>query len=358
MDLELTRKKEKELVEEAMEKERKLDEEKLETFKDEIIKETNDKNIGFNESGEYKETLIGSGVGAGSVQVLQGDEFEVEPLGDHTFEVEPQGNVGQVSGSQKVQTQNFIGYHFARDREQHSTRELFRYREDSIDAAFVVAKVKNIYAHESLTFNYTVACEKISKWKAGLKEEMDARYAHTSILYTDGMVFSYGCKADSEVTKALLDKAKENLLGMEIVRDQSGNTLRVLQSGFYNEKLVHTLLEGHSILSLEGGLSGDCDVEKNGKWSYAYTVGSHEYHWVCTRPDIASANVGMLDGFDSGLQTNVQGFEDLTMPWVDQSQVKEAIWLNGFSIESGAELRSVAGIVTGALRKAVPGSRF
>ncbi|GJW12420.1 hypothetical protein Tco_1578247 [Tanacetum coccineum] len=43
MDLELTRKKEKELVEEAMEKERKLDEEKLETFKDEIIKETNDK---------------------------------------------------------------------------------------------------------------------------------------------------------------------------------------------------------------------------------------------------------------------------------------------------------------------------
>ena len=39
---------------------------------------------------------------------------------------------------------------------------------------------------------------------------------------------------------------------------------------------------------------------------------------VCTRPDIASADVGMLDGFDHGLQTNVQVLWFLTMPWVDQ----------------------------------------
>ncbi|GKE62644.1 hypothetical protein Tco_1513011 [Tanacetum coccineum] len=64
------------------------------------------------------------------------------------------------------------------------------------------------------------------------------------------------------------DKAKGNVLGMEIVRDQSGKTLRVSQSRFYNEKLVQTLLEGYSILSLEVSLSRDCDVEKNDKWSY------------------------------------------------------------------------------------------
>ncbi|PWA89975.1 chromatin-remodeling complex ATPase chain [Artemisia annua] len=61
----------------------------------------------------------------------------------------------------------------------------------------------------------------------------------------------------------LLDKAKGNILGMEIIRDQSGNILRGSQSRVYNGKLVQTLLEGHSILSLEGSLSRDCDVEKN-----------------------------------------------------------------------------------------------
>ncbi|GJY80721.1 hypothetical protein Tco_0493472 [Tanacetum coccineum] len=222
--------------------------------------------MGFNESGEYKETFIGFGVGIGLVQVLQGDEFEVEPLGDHTFEVEPQGNVLQVAGSQRVETQNFIGYHFARNREHHSTWELFRYRENSKKTTFEVTEAEKIYAHESLTFNDTVACE-----------------------------------AEIWVTNVLLNKSKGNILGMKVVKDRSGNALRVSQSKVYNEKLVQTLLEGHSILLLEGSLSGNCDVENNGKWSYAYTVRSHEYHGVCMTPNIASSDVGMLDGFDRGL---------------------------------------------------------
>ncbi|GKG13159.1 hypothetical protein Tco_0350119, partial [Tanacetum coccineum] len=49
------------------------------------------------------------------------------------------------------------------------------YREDSNEAAFVVAKAEKIYAYESLTFNNTVSCGVISKWKAGLKDDMDAR---------------------------------------------------------------------------------------------------------------------------------------------------------------------------------------
>ncbi|GKA41258.1 hypothetical protein Tco_0733851 [Tanacetum coccineum] len=66
------------------------------------------RNMGFNESGEYKKTFIGSGVGTSSVQVLQGVEFEVEPQEDHTFKVEPHGNVDHVVGSQEVQTQDLI----------------------------------------------------------------------------------------------------------------------------------------------------------------------------------------------------------------------------------------------------------
>nr|GEV66426.1 zinc finger, CCHC-type [Tanacetum cinerariifolium] len=49
----------------------------------------NQRNMGFNESEKYKKTFIGSCVGTGSMQMLHRFEFEVEPLWDHTFEVEP-----------------------------------------------------------------------------------------------------------------------------------------------------------------------------------------------------------------------------------------------------------------------------
>nr|GFA47515.1 zinc finger, CCHC-type [Tanacetum cinerariifolium] len=260
------------------------------------------RNMSFNESWEYKQTFIGSGVGMGSVQVLQGVEFEVEPQEDHAFEVEPQGNVDHVAGSQKEQTQDLICYHLACDKEQCLAHELLRYREDSNEAAFAVAAVEKIYAHESLTFNYTVTCE-----------------------------------AEIWVTKGLLDKAKGNVLSMEIVRDQSGNTLRVSQSRFYNEKVVQTLLKDYSILSLKGSLSRDCDVEKNGKWSCIYAVGSQEYQMVCTRLDIASADVGsweaMMPHMMALLITKV-GCMKFTYAWK-----KEAISLKGLFGESGAELK-------------------
>nr|GEW69791.1 leucine-rich receptor-like protein kinase family protein [Tanacetum cinerariifolium] len=105
-----------------------------------------DWNIGFNESGEYKKTFIGSGVGTGSMQVLHGFEFEVEPQGDHTFEVKPQENVDQRAGLQEVQTQDLIDYQLACDRKQHLACELFMYREDSNEDAFEVAAVEKIYA--------------------------------------------------------------------------------------------------------------------------------------------------------------------------------------------------------------------
>nr|GEW06933.1 zinc finger, CCHC-type [Tanacetum cinerariifolium] len=174
-------------------------------------------------------------------------------------------------------------------------------------------------------------------FQAGLKKDMDARsdvyvlsngcrkcsddndgyyWGYTPsmfihlFLYIDDMFFSCGYKAEIWPTKGLLDKAKGNVLGMEIVRNQSGYTLRVSHSRFYNKKLVLTLLEGHSILSLKGSLSRDCDLEKNGKWSCLYAVEIQEYQMVCTILDIASANV-----------------------------------------ESRYELRLVAGIATGALVK-------
>ncbi|GKD56289.1 hypothetical protein Tco_1289676, partial [Tanacetum coccineum] len=209
---------------------------------------------------------------------------------DHTFKVEPHGNVDHVVGSQEVQTHDLINYHSTRDREQHSAWELFSYREDSNEAAFAVAAVDKIYAHELLTFNNIVACEVIFKRASGLKDHMDARL--------DVYVLNNGCKKCSEDS-----------------------------DGYY--------------------------------WEYT-SVRSQEYQMVCTRPDIASASVDMLDGFDRGLQTfhmealkkTKAGYLMFTEAW------KKEIWLKGLLTESRYELRLVAGIATGALVKAVPGPRF
>ncbi|GJT75579.1 hypothetical protein Tco_1042304 [Tanacetum coccineum] len=198
------------------------------------------RNMGFNESGEYKKTFIGSGVGMGLMQMLQGVEFDLKPQEDQKFEVEPHGNVDHEDGSQEVQTQDLMEYQLAHDMEQHFIYELFEYREDSNEASFVVVVVDKIYAHESFTFNDTVACEVISRWKIGLKEDMDVR--------SDVYVLSNGCRKS---------------------RDDSHN--------YY--------------------------------WKYA-PVGSQEYQVVCTRPGIASSDVDILDGFDRGLQTNIQVFVD------------------------------------------------
>lgn len=75
---------------------------------------------------------------------------------------------------------------------------------------------------------------------------------------------------------------------------------------------------GHSTLSLEGSLSGNRDEEKKSKGSCIYAVGSHEYQVVCMKPDITSTDVGMLERFDRGLQTDVQALWILTIPWVNR----------------------------------------
>ncbi|GJZ07812.1 hypothetical protein Tco_0542095 [Tanacetum coccineum] len=194
------------------------------------------RNMGFNESEEYMKTFIGSGVGTGSVQELQGVEFEGATLNN----------------------------------------ELFSDREDSNEAAFAIAEAKKIDAHESLTFNNTVACEVIFKWKTGLKDDMDAR--------SDVYVLSNGCKKcsdDSDVyyweyTCIHLFLYIDDMVFLVNARLRS-----------WLPRVLH-LLEGHSILSLEGSLSGDYDVEKNDRRSFL---------WILTTP-----------------------WEDRSLSWVDQSQ--------------------------------------
>nr|GEW99680.1 zinc finger, CCHC-type [Tanacetum cinerariifolium] len=179
------------------------------------------------------------------------------------------------------------------------------------------------------------------------------------------MVFSCECKAEIWVTKGFLVKAKENILGLEIIKDQSGNTLRVSLSRIHNKKLVQTLLKGHSTLSLEDSLSIDCDVEKNGKRSYMYAVGSQEYHMQPEEKTSTNSLVKEQEkvhhGADVGaviMKTGVPGqegakaHEGFEAGYVTFTEAwKKEIWLKGLLTESRYELRLVAGIATGSLVK-------
>ncbi|GKC39773.1 hypothetical protein Tco_1052157, partial [Tanacetum coccineum] len=166
-----------------------------------------------------------------------------------------------------------------------------------------------------------------SKVLHGVKFEVEPLGDHTFEVEPQGNV------------EALLDKAKENYFGMECQRS-SDNTLRLLQSGFYNEKFGTDFVGRHSYCSLRVVYLKDSDVVKDGSGHSGISVGSHDIIG-----EAKFQHVGDFSATGAGYMTLIEA-------------VKEAIWLNGFSIESGAKLRSVAGIVTGALTKAVPGLRF
>ncbi|GKB63432.1 hypothetical protein Tco_0919618 [Tanacetum coccineum] len=194
----------------------------------------------------YRKGIVGKKLWRyNSVQVLQGVEIEVELQEDHTFEVEPHGNVDHVA----------------------------------------------------------VACEVISKCNTGLKDDMDAR--------SDVYVLSNGCKKcsdDSDVyyweyTPGMFMHLFLYIDDMVFLADARLRS-RLPRVCWIKQREMYL---GHSILSLEGSLSGDCDVKENGKWSCIYAVGSQVYQGVCTRPDMALVDVGMLDGFDHELQIHVQG---------------------------------------------------
>nr|GFA95213.1 zinc finger, CCHC-type [Tanacetum cinerariifolium] len=247
-------------------------------------------NMGFYKSGEYKKTFIGSGIGTGLIQVLHGIEFEVEPLGDHTFEVEPQGNIDQGAGLQKndmdawsdvyvlsngyrICSDDSDGYYWEYtpgdcDVEKNGSLKANLQHMKSLSTTeagymmFTEAWKKEIWLKRLLTESRyelrLVACIAtsalvkvvpdvyvLSNGYRICSDDSDGYYWEYTpgmfihlFLYIDDMIFSYGYKAEIWATKGLLDKAKGNVLGMEIVRDQSGNTLRVSQSRYYNGKLV------------------------------------------------------------------------------------------------------------------------
>ncbi|GJY85463.1 retrovirus-related pol polyprotein from transposon TNT 1-94 [Tanacetum coccineum] len=308
---------------------------------DESPKIVTSRNVVFNESLMYKDTLKDSGVG------------------DQETDHPP----------------NLTNYQLVRDREPRIRTKPLRFRDESNMAAYAFVVAEKEDTHEPLTYHKAVACEDnhpagqklvSCKWLFKIKEGIEGvqkpRYkvrlvARGFTQMVDDMLIAYKSKAEIGSTKSLLKKefdVKEleeakKILGIEIVRDRSRKILRVSQSGYVskilnnfridNGKSVKMPLDEHFKLSLKDCPVRDCDVKRMSKVPYANAVGSLMY-LMCTRPDIAYAlsvvsrylanpgknhweavkwilkylrgttNVGLVYGTDRGNHVDVTGFVD------------------------------------------------
>ncbi|GJZ81928.1 retrotransposon protein, putative, ty1-copia subclass, partial [Tanacetum coccineum] len=130
---------------------------RLYRFDDESPKIVTGKNVVFNESVMYKDTLKNSGAGDKSVEELQEDGDD-EDAGDQETDQPP----------------DLTDYQLVRDREPRTRTKPLRFRDESNMAAYAFVAAEEEDTHEPLTCQEAVACEDSSKWKAAMKEEMDS----------------------------------------------------------------------------------------------------------------------------------------------------------------------------------------
>nr|GEW84552.1 zinc finger, CCHC-type [Tanacetum cinerariifolium]GEW84556.1 zinc finger, CCHC-type [Tanacetum cinerariifolium] len=315
---------------------------RLYRLNDESPKIVTSRNVIFNESVMYKDTLKDSGAGDKSVEELQ-VEVELQRLNNHT------------------------------PKEDQTDQE------DDEDA---------------------VACEDSSKWKAAMKEEMNSlkknktwklvdhpagqKLVSSKWLFKikegieDNMLIACKSKAEIGSTKSLLKKEfdmkelreAKKILGMKIVRDRSHKILRVSQSGYDskilnkfridNRKSIKMPLGGHYKLPLKDCPVRDCDVERM-NIAYAVSVVSKylaipgKNHWEAVKWILkylrGTANVVLVYRTNHGNHVDVTCLVDSDYAKDPDKEaeymaltkaVKEAIWLKGLLEELGVELNTVA----------------
>ena len=137
------------------------------------------RNVVFNESVMYKDTLKDSGAGTDkSVEELQ-VEVELQRLNNHSLEEDQtddqeDGDDEDAGDQDHDQTPDLTDYQLVRDREPRTRTKPLRFRDESNMAAYAFAAAEEEDTHEPLTYQEAVACEDSSKWKAAMDEEMDS----------------------------------------------------------------------------------------------------------------------------------------------------------------------------------------
>ncbi|GJV18496.1 retrotransposon protein, putative, ty1-copia subclass [Tanacetum coccineum] len=134
---------------------------RLYTLDDESPKIVTSRNMVFNESVMYKDTLKDSGAGTDkSVEELQ-VEVELQGFNNRTLE---EDQTDQEDGDDED----------AGDQETDQTLDLTDYQLSNM-AAYAFAAAEEEDTHEPLTYQEAVSCEDSSKWKAAMEEEMDSQ---------------------------------------------------------------------------------------------------------------------------------------------------------------------------------------
>ncbi|GKA86991.1 retrovirus-related pol polyprotein from transposon TNT 1-94 [Tanacetum coccineum] len=135
------------------------------------------RNVVFNESVMYKDTLKDSGAGDKSVEELQ-VEVELQRLNNHTpkeDQIDQEDGDDEDAGDHETnQTPDLIDYQLARDRERRTRMKPLRFQDESNMVAYAFAAAEEEDTHEPLTYQEAVACEDNSKWKAAMEEEMNS----------------------------------------------------------------------------------------------------------------------------------------------------------------------------------------
>ncbi|GJT45755.1 hypothetical protein Tco_0954470 [Tanacetum coccineum] len=225
------------------------------------------RNMRLNKSEEYRKTFIGFSIG-----LLQGVEFGVEPQEDHTFEVEPHGNVDHVAGSHWMENTNqgFNDLSITRDREQHSSRELFRYREDSNEVAFAVLLLRSglprvcwikqremylkvngqmSYAVESQVYQGVCTRPNIASADVGMYNSWEARMPHMMALLTTEagcMTFIKAWKKEAIWLRGLLEELGVELNRVAVNCDNQG-AIHLSRNHVFHERNKHINVRYHFI---------------------------------------------------------------------------------------------------------------
>ncbi|GJU04408.1 RNA-directed DNA polymerase, eukaryota [Tanacetum coccineum] len=124
------------------------------------------RNVVFNESVMYKDTLKDSGAGDKSVEELQ-VEVELQRLNNHTPEedqTDQEDGDDEDAGDQETdQPPDLTDYQLVRDREPRTRTKPLRFQDESNMAAYAFAAAEEEDTHEPLTYQEAVACEDSSK---------------------------------------------------------------------------------------------------------------------------------------------------------------------------------------------------
>ncbi|GJX45580.1 hypothetical protein Tco_0262256 [Tanacetum coccineum] len=118
---------------------------------DELPKIVTSRNVVFNESVMYKDTLKNSGAGDKSVEELQ-VEVELQRLNNHTLKVDQtdqeDGDDKDAGDQETDQPPNLTDYLLVRDREPRTRTKPLRFRDESNMAAYAFVAAEEEDTHE------------------------------------------------------------------------------------------------------------------------------------------------------------------------------------------------------------------